>query len=327
VADRGELKGIQADQVESGLGICLTNCPPYRADMKGIVERTFQLGNKQLFHILPGAVTRSQERGDADPRLGAVLNISELTKLVISWILTHNRKRMAHYPLSDEMIKDGIEPIPNVIWGWGLGRNQSLPYKSPAIIRALLLPQAEAGVTGQGIRFKRAYYHSERALREGWCTSARAGGGRKVQVSYDPRDTSFIYLRHKDSVEACPIKEVSKPFAKKTWAEVEAYFYEQRRAQEISRSEELQKDAELDAQIRRIVKEAEEKVKGPKKSKAARTRGIRENRKEEAARIRKAGTKPAIGGADVPEDPDYTPPPDFTDMLKKLQKKQMGGTR
>lgn len=325
VADRGELKGIQADQIEAGLGVCLTNCPPYRADMKGIVERTFQLGNKQLFHVLPGSVTKSQERGDADPRLAATLNIQELTKLVISWILTHNRKRMSHYPLNEEMLKDGVAPIPNAIWEWGLGQNQTLPYKRPSVIRTLLLPQGEAGVTPQGIRFKRAYYHSERALKEGWYTSARAGGGHKVPICFDPRDTSFIYLRHKDEVEICPIKEMSKPFAKKTWAEVEAYFYEQRLAQEQTRSQELQKDAELDAQISQIVKEAEKKVKGPKKSKSARTKDIRGNRKEEAERLKESGATTSPEGSPAAEDPDYTPPPDYTDMLKDLQKKQLEG--
>lgn len=323
VADRGDLKGIQADQIEAGLGICLTNCPPYRADMKGIVERTFQLGNKQLFHVLPGAVTKSQERGDADPRLAATLNIQELTKLVISWILMHNRKRMAHYPLSEEMIKDGVDPIPNAIWEWGLGQNQTLPYKSPSVIRTLLLPQGEAGVTPQGIRFKRAYYHSERAMTEGWYTSARAGGGHKVPICFDPRDASFIYLRHKDEVEICPIKETSKPFAKKTWAEVEAYFYEQRLAQEQTRSQELQKDAELDAQISQIVKDAEKKVKGPKKSKSARTKDIRENRKEEAERLRNSSIGSPSESEKPEEDPNYTPPPDYTDMLKELQRKQV----
>ena len=322
VADRGELKGIQADQIEAGLGICLTNCPAYRADMKGIVERSFQIGNKQLFHVLPGAVTKSQERGDADPRLSATLNIHEMTKLVISWILTHNRKRMSHYPPNEQMIAEGIEPIPNTIWQWGLGQNQSLPYKSPSILRTLLLPQGEAGVTPQGIRFKRAYYHSEKATQEGWFVSARAGGGQKVPVCYDPRDTSVIFIRHSDGVETCPVKETSKPFAKKTWAEVEAYFYEQRLAQEQNRSEEIQKDATLDAQIEEIVKNAKEKVGKHTQTKSARVKNIRGNRKDEAERLH-AEARPQEVPIETEADPEYVPPPSFTGMLKQLQEERL----
>jgi len=321
VADRGELKGIQADQIEAGLGICLTNTPPYRADMKGIVERTFQIGNKQLFHTLPGAVTKSQERGDEDPRLSATLNIVELTKLVISWILTHNRKRMEHYPANEQMLQEGIEHIPNAIWQWGLGQNQSLPYKSPNVIKTLLLPQAEAGITPQGIRYKRAYYHSEKGALEGWYLNARAGGGSKVKICYDPRDTSNIFIRHDDNFETCHIKEMSKPFAKRTWAEVEQYFYEKRVEQEKNRSEELQKDANLDAQIEEIVSAAKDKIGRPTSTKTARVKNIRENRKDEAERLREE-SKPAHPEC-IEQEPDYIPPPSYTDMLKELQKKRL----
>nr|WP_250164206.1 hypothetical protein [Escherichia coli] len=66
----------------------LSIAPPYRAELKGIVEHRFQILNEKLVHELMGTTKgRHYIRGDRDPRLDATLTLSEVTKLLIDQVL------------------------------------------------------------------------------------------------------------------------------------------------------------------------------------------------------------------------------------------------
>ena len=54
IADNGEVGGKGVESLISELGIMVENCPPYRGDLKGIIEHAFCLAQGALKDILPG---------------------------------------------------------------------------------------------------------------------------------------------------------------------------------------------------------------------------------------------------------------------------------
>lgn len=321
VADRGELKGTIANQIILGLGIRLDNTPPYRADLKGIVERHFQIGNTRLFHILPGAVQRTKERGDIDPRLHAKLDIQQLNKLVLGWILDHNLRALEQYPAKEFQIEEGVELIPSSLWEWGIARSSgTLKQLSPEVVKTHLLPQGEAGITPKGIHFKKAYYTCSKAIEEQWFLRAREGKPKKVKVAYDPRDASVLYVRTTEGIEKCQLKEISQQFEKRTWAEIQAWLLDQRKKGLENEGENLQKETKFRSQIDEAVKNAEAMFEPDGQTKTARLKNIRSNRKEEAARQKLI--QPLPEEPEQVEDPTYIGPPSYIKLLRKQQEER-----
>ncbi len=54
VADRGEIESHAADCLARELGIRIENTPPYRGDLKGIIEQHFRLINLDMTDLIPG---------------------------------------------------------------------------------------------------------------------------------------------------------------------------------------------------------------------------------------------------------------------------------
>ncbi|PMB54242.1 hypothetical protein CEN39_00040 [Fischerella thermalis CCMEE 5201] len=94
IADRGELEGYNANNLSDCLGIEINNTPPYRADFKGIIERSFRAFNDEIIHWLPGSVKKLPERGERDYRIDGVLTIDAFRKLMILFILDHNNENL-----------------------------------------------------------------------------------------------------------------------------------------------------------------------------------------------------------------------------------------
>ena len=90
IADRGEMEGRAADVLVSGLGIRIENTPPYRGDLKGVIEQHFRVINLEMSDLLPGKVKKDfGERGSRDYRLDAKLDIRQFTRIIIKCVLFH----------------------------------------------------------------------------------------------------------------------------------------------------------------------------------------------------------------------------------------------
>jgi putative transposase len=297
IADRGELEGYNADNLVKALNISISNTPPYRADWKGIVERNFRLSNDKVVHWSPGAVYKPRERGDHDYRLDAVLDLHHFRKLMLLAVLDHNKDhRMDWYRMDEFMIQEHVEPYPLDIWNWGI-RNRAghLRVKPRDILRLNLLPTEQASVTYRGIRFQGLLYSCDLALREQWFVKARARGSWKIDVAYDPRNLTEIYLRLEggQQLERCQLIEAEYTFRGRNLYETLNYFEARKQRQELSRSRKQQSRAAMNAQIEQIINEAKEKTaraleNSPEQSKRARIQGIRENRRQERDSERKS---------------------------------------
>lgn len=289
LADCGEMEGYSADNLVNGLNVEIRNTPPYRPDMKPIIERQFRLANDRSIRWLPGAVTERKERGGPDYRLDAILTLEEFRKILIRMILYHNNAyRLNSFVRHPEMIADGVGLYAVDIWTWGIvNRTGALRVVDGETIRLNLLPFAENGasVTASGILFQDLHYTCEVADVEQWYVSARERGNFGVSVVHDPRDIDTIYLVLKDrqQVIPCHLLEQDKVFGESEWYDVIDYFERLKLDSALSRSTDEQAQVQLDAHIGAIVNHAEQEAaaEAVDMSAAARIRGITENRRNE----------------------------------------------
>ena len=201
IADRGEMESRAADVLVSGLGIRLENTPPYRGDLKGIIEQHFRVINLEMSDLLPGKVKKDfGKRGTRDYRLDAKLDIRQFTRIIIRCVLFYNNTHyMEGYRLEPQMRSMGVLPVPRDLWDFGLryrsGALMSLPREK---VRFTLLPKEEASVTERGVAFHEMLYTAPEAEQENWFSAARITGRKKVTVAYDPGSTASVYLMLSD---------------------------------------------------------------------------------------------------------------------------------
>ena len=191
LGDRGEMESRNADNLVSMLGIRVENTPPYRADLKGIIEQHFRTINANATIMLPGRVKPDMtERGGKDYRLDAKLDVRQFTAVIIKCVLYYNNSHyMDSFEKSRQMMEAGVEAIPVKLWNWGIrycsGALRVMPEEK---VRLALMPTENATATSQGLRFKGLYYSSKELADGLWFEKARSKGSYRVKVSYDPRD-------------------------------------------------------------------------------------------------------------------------------------------
>lgn len=294
LADRGELEGRMIETFINSFNVRIDNNPPYRADLKGIVEQYFRTINIKVKPMLPGFVQPDfQQRCGHDYRLDAKLDIHQLTKIIIKCVLYHNNTHwLSNYVRDEMMIADGIEPVPTQLWKWGIvnrsGRLRTFPED---IVKLNLMPSRNATVTARGIKFKHLYYFSETALKEMWFENARNKGSFKVDIAYDPRNMSKIYLKDSSgrSYEEGFLFDWEEKYFNKSIDEINYLFAVENLNKQRKASEMLQSKTDLNTEIENIVDEAKEMSNNNtnEQSKASRLAGIRENRKNEKVENRK----------------------------------------
>ncbi|MFV2048492.1 Mu transposase C-terminal domain-containing protein [Metabacillus sp. YM-086] len=349
LADRGEFEGYNPEQLINTFNVTVENTPPYRADWKGIIEQHFRTINLKVKPFLPGTVDKEGlVRGGKDYRLDGKLTLKEFTKIMIKCALYHNNKHfLENYNPDEMMINEEVPLIPRELWNWGIkhrsGKLRSYPED---IVKLNLMPTKKATVTSSGIKFnKKCFYSCERALKEHWFEEASLKGSWKINVSYDPRNMSNIYVRNDDGMgyEVCNLLDHQEKYLDKSIYDV-MYFLENEEFKKKKHKQEieLQSKVDLNSDIKHIVENAEEEAKNDyvPMSKKERLSNIKENRAVEKERRREvevfklgvAETKEERQGNDAPkifnmqnkeqEDQDYKFPTTI-DLLKKKQKEKL----
>jgi hypothetical protein len=287
LGDRGEMESKSIETMINTLNIRVENAPPYRGDMKGIIEQYFNTTNETALTRLPGHVKPdTRERGGRDYRLDAKLDIYQLTKILIQCVLHHNNHHLLEtYERTADMIADAVVPIPIELWNWGIthlsGALRSFPEDK---IKLALMPTNTASVTAKGIRYRNIYYLCGRAVSEHWFELARSKGVWKVDISFDPRNMSTVYVRNPDgTVEKCWLSEWQDKYGGKTLDEILHLLETEKALVRKNVPKEMASKAELSAAIDSVISEAEEMARQTviPKSKSERTGNIRDNRRSE----------------------------------------------
>ncbi|MCL2462995.1 MAG: transposase family protein [Defluviitaleaceae bacterium] len=295
LADRGEMESKSVETLVNALNVRVDNTPPYRADMKGIVEQYFRTINTKTTVFLPGHVKPDMmQRGGKDYRLDAKLDIFQFTKIMIQCALNHNNEHyLEGYERQENMIADDVLPIPIHLWNWGIvHRSGRLRSVSEDTVKLCLMPADTALVTAKGIRFKGMVYLCEKAVREHWFETARAKGSFRVNISYDSRNMSRIYLRLPDGagIEPCFLADWETKYQQKCLDEIIALQALEKGMRGKNTAQELQSRIDLNAEIEKVVKESEDMARqtAVPASKRERTGNIRENRGAEKQLARQA---------------------------------------
>ncbi|BDG30459.1 Mu transposase C-terminal domain-containing protein [Parageobacillus thermoglucosidasius] len=293
VADRGELEGYNIEPLINAFNVSVENTPPYRADLKGIVEQHFRLTNSRVKPFVPGTIDKDfRVRGGRDYRLDAKLTLKEFTQIMIHCILYHNNHHwLKNYNPDEMLIRDEVPLIPVRLWEWGLkNRAGQLRAFPEDVVKLQLLPRKKASITARGIHFgKNVYYSCERAIKEGWFAEASIKGKWTVNIAYDPRQMEYIYIVNSDgSYEVCKLLDQYKHYGSKSIEEFEYIKNYEQMMQVKNEKEVTEHKIDLDSTIKAIVEKAKnDNNVSTNKSKAERLRNIKNNRDIEKQRIRK----------------------------------------
>lgn len=195
--DNGEMGDKGVEEIIARLGITIENTPPYRGDLKGIIEKTFDLIHLGLQPITPGYVCKDAgTRGAEDYRKNACLDYEAFVSIVIRLVLFYNNYHyMDKYEKTLAMREHGVRPIPLELWNYGMSYESGLLRAIPKEeILKVLLPHDKAQITAEGICFKQLYYTCREAEESSWFAKARIEGARTVPISYDPGSVDHIYI-------------------------------------------------------------------------------------------------------------------------------------
>lgn len=192
VTDMGsEYKSENFEQI-SELGITIVNLPAYRPELKGSVEKFFDLIQDSYKPHLKGKGVIEpdyQERGAHDYRKDACLTMTDFEKIIIRCIVYYNSKRIIeNFPYTEEMLNAKVQPFANQIYEWGskqIGANLIPVYREHLILT--LLPRTIGKFSRFGLKVNKLRYHAE-----GFTENYLKGGN--VTVSYNPDDVTYVWI-------------------------------------------------------------------------------------------------------------------------------------
>ena len=196
VTDGGsEYKGQTFEQITE-LGVTLVNLPSYRPELKGTVEKLFDLMQNSYKDSLKGKgiiMPDFQERGAHDYRKDAVLTMHEFERIVVRCIVHYNCERLIqNYPYTPEMLSDGVLPYANTIWNWKKNdAGANLIDVSARDLVLTLLPRTSGRFTRYGLKVNRLRYYAD-----GYKEQFLQGGA--AVVAYNPDNCNKVWLREKD---------------------------------------------------------------------------------------------------------------------------------
>lgn len=192
VTDMGsEYKSINFEQIAE-LGVTLINLPPYRPELKGAVEKFFDLVQSLYKNQLKGRGVIEpdyQERGAHDYRKDACLTMKDFETILLHCILYYNSKRIVeNFPYTGHMLDVHVQPTASGIWNDALNQPEAnLISVSYDALMHTLLPRTTGTFCRNGLIVNKLRYRNDDY------TEMYLKGG-KVTVAYSPDDVSMVWL-------------------------------------------------------------------------------------------------------------------------------------
>ena len=218
VTDRGmEYCSENFEQIAE-LGVTVVNLPSYRPELKGIIEKFFDLVQGYYKPYLKGKGVIEpdfQQRGAHDYRIDACLTLDDFRKVILRCIVHYNSKRkLSNILYTQDILDKKIKPYPNELWNFGrkqAGANLILVNKKT--LKMALLPRTSGqfsrrGLLVNGLRYKKDGY-TEYYLK-----------GEKCVVSYNPDDVSNAWLLENGKYTRFDL--IESRFKNKSLSEVES---------------------------------------------------------------------------------------------------------
>ena len=271
VTDMGsEYKGDTFSQIAE-LGIKIINLPPYRPELKGMVEKFFDVIQATYKKHLKGKGVIEpdyQERGAHDYRKDACLTLREFEQIILHCIVYYNSRRVIDFPFTEEMLVDGVKPYASDIFSWGrkqMGAN--LINIDPRRLILTLLPRVTGKFTRKGLQVNGLRYR-----HDDYTESYLSGG--EVTVAYNPEDVTEIWLI--DHGQYVPFVLIESRFSGKTLDSVISMQKGRKQIINVATADNLQAQINLAEHIQVIANK--------EKHTDVDIKGIRSTRKREQAR-------------------------------------------
>ena len=266
ITDRGRDYLSENFSQLTDLGIEIINLPPYRPDLKGIVEKFFDLVQSTYKKALgnKGVIFSDfQERGAVDYRLQATLTLEQFEKVILNCIVHYNKGIMVNLPYE---LVGKCEPFANEIFNYMITQSDDTFIKTNNdIVEKTLLPRCEAqfkrtGLIVNGIRYKNI------------CCMDRYLDDEKVLVAYNPNDVSKIWLIEKGNYIEFDL--IEKFLSGKTLEEVENIKNEKNKVINDSKIKSVKSKIKIQSVLDEIIGSIDNDV-------VVDTKNVRKNRKNE----------------------------------------------
>ena len=199
------------------LGVTIQNLPAYRPELKGQVEKFFDLIQSEYKKHLKGRGVIEpdyRERGAHDYRKDACLTMRDFETVILRCILYYNSQRiLENFPYTEEMLQEGVKPFASSVFGWGKHKEGAnlIPVSREELIQTLL-PRTTGRFMRSGLKVKGMRYHA------GGYTERYLKGGEAV-VAYNPEDVSHVWLFEDGAYQRFDL--IERRFCGKNIAEVE----------------------------------------------------------------------------------------------------------
>lgn len=192
VTDMGaEYKSFNFEQIAE-LGVTLINLPPYRPELKGMVEKFFDLIQSSYKPFLKGKGIIEpdyQERGSHDYRKDACLTLTDFEKIILRCIIYYNNSRVIeNFPYTQEMLESDVKPYSASIWNWGKRQQGAnlIDVTAERIIQ-VLLPRTTGRFARNGLIVNKLRYKNDSFIE-------KYLSGGTATIAYDPDNVSYIWL-------------------------------------------------------------------------------------------------------------------------------------
>lgn len=197
LTDRGEY--MSAGHRITALQIMLSTSytPPYRGDLKGIVEVLHRIAKDQIYGFCPGAMDFRREEMElrkVDPA-EAVLSVKDFTQVLYEVFSEYNLSADRSKRVDVHMSAAGVFPSPAGLWRYGhlmgIGYRHAVHFDDLA---SALLPSEPAWVARDGVHFLGNDYLADEVVAQQWTTLARNFGGRQIPANYYPGALGRIWV-------------------------------------------------------------------------------------------------------------------------------------
>ena len=233
VTDRGMEYCSENFEQLSELGATIINLPSYRPELKGIIEKFFDLIQCYFKPYLKrrGVIEPDYlQRGAHDYRLDACLTLEDFKKVLLRCIVHYNsHRKIGTLNYTQDMIDCGVKPVPCELWNYCKAQpGANLITVNQETLRMTMLPRSTGAFSRKGLIVNRLRYKqegfTERFLKGGSCV-----------VAYDPDNVGCVWLLENGNYTRFDL--IESRFRNKSLSEVETL---QERIKELKNCDEDQ---------------------------------------------------------------------------------------